>query len=70
MSAIVKYKLHMRILGIVLNRYFEHGIPESVSDFIQGRASVTVGSAHYLAKTNKADLWYSKVIPTLIDVLS
>ena len=60
----------MIILGRVLNRYFEHGIPESVSDFIQGRASVTVGSAHYLAKSNQADLWYSKVVPTLIDVLS
>jgi len=48
----------------------EHGIPESVSDFIQGRASVTVGSAHYLAKTNQADIWYSKVIPVLVDVLS
>jgi len=48
----------------------EHGIPESVSDFIQGRASVTVGSAHYLAKTNQADIWYSKILPTLVDVLS
>jgi len=47
----------------------EHGIPESVSDFIQGRASVTVGSAHYLAKTNQADLWYSRLTPTLIDIL-
>ena len=60
----------MIILGRVLNRYFEHGIPESVSDFIQGRASVTVGSAHYLAKTNQADIGYSKVIPTLVDILS
>jgi intergrase/recombinase len=46
----------------------EQGTPESVFDFIQGRASVTVGSAHYLAKTNQADLWYSKAIPKLIDI--
>ncbi|MCK4736062.1 MAG: hypothetical protein KAT65_26640 [Methanophagales archaeon] len=52
-----------------LNFMIERGIPESVCDFIQGRASITVGSAHYLAKTNQADLWYSKVIPTLIDIL-
>jgi len=52
-----------------LNFMIEQGTPESVSDFIQGRASVTVGSAHYLAKTNQADLWYSKVISRLIDIL-
>jgi intergrase/recombinase len=52
-----------------LNFMIERGIPESVSDFIQGRASVTVGSAHYLAKTNQADLWYSEILPRLIDIL-
>ncbi|MEM3391090.1 MAG: integrase [Archaeoglobaceae archaeon] len=46
-----------------------NGIPESVADFIQGRASMTVGSAHYLAKTVQADNWYSKVVDGLIDAL-
>ena len=39
-----------------------NGVPESVADFIQGRASVTVGSAHYLAKTKQADEWYSRIV--------
>ncbi len=39
-----------------------NGVPESVADFIQGRASVTVGSSHYLAKTKQADEWYSRVV--------
>ena len=38
------------------------GVPESVADFIQGRASVTVGSSHYLAKTKQADEWYSRIV--------
>ncbi len=38
------------------------GVPESVADFIQGRASVTVGSRHYLAKTKQADEWYSRIV--------
>jgi len=37
-------------------------VPESVADFIQGRSSVTVGSAHYLNKTKHADEWYSKIV--------
>ena len=53
-----------------LNFLIENGIPESVADFIQGRASVTVGSSHYLAKTNQADLFYLKVIPKLLNILS
>jgi len=52
-----------------LNFLIENGIPESVCDFIQGRASITVGSSHYLAKTNQADLFYSKVIPKLLNIL-
>ncbi len=39
-----------------------NGVPESVADFIQGRASVTVGSSHYLAKTKQADEWYSRIV--------
>ena len=53
-----------------LNFLIGNGIPESVADFIQGRASVTVGSSHYLAKTNQADLFYSTVIPKLLNILS
>ena len=30
-------------------------VPESVADFIQRRASITVGSMHYLAKVKQAD---------------
>jgi len=48
----------------------ENGIPESVADFIQGRASITVGSAHYLAKAKQADLFYSNVVPALLDILT
>jgi intergrase/recombinase len=36
-----------------LNAMIKEGITESVADFIQGRASITVGSAHYLTKYNK-----------------
>ena len=39
-----------------------NGVPESVADFIQGRASITVGSMHYLAKVKQADEWYSRVV--------
>jgi len=51
-----------------LNFLIEKGIPESVVDFIQGRASVTVGSAHYLAKTQQADIWYAKIVPQLLSL--
>lgn len=30
-----------------------NGVTESVADFIQGRASITVGFMHYLAKLSK-----------------
>jgi intergrase/recombinase len=45
-----------------------NGVPESVADFIQGRASITVGSMHYLAKVKQADEWYSRVVDKLISV--
>lgn len=47
-----------------------HGVPESIADFIQGRASTTAGSAHYLAKTVQADEWYSRIVDKLIEVLN
>ncbi|RLI85880.1 MAG: hypothetical protein DRP01_05300 [Archaeoglobales archaeon] len=43
-----------------------NGVPESVADFIQGRASITVGSMHYLAKVKQADEWYNRVVDKLI----
>ena len=47
-----------------------NGVPESVADFIQGRASITVGSMHYLAKVKQADEWYSRVVDKFINLLS
>ena len=48
-----------------LNKLIELGVPESVADFIQGRASLTVGSTHYLNKTKQADEFYSKIVDNL-----
>ncbi len=47
-----------------------HGVPESVADFIQGRASITVGSMHYLAKVKQADEWYSRVVDKSLKMFS
>lgn len=47
-----------------------NGVPESVADFIQGRASITVGSMHYLAKVKQADEWYSRVVGKLLKIFS
>ena len=50
------------------NFLISQGVPESVTDFIQGRALSSVGSMHYLAKARQADDWYSRVsgaFPTL-----
>jgi len=45
-----------------------NGVPESVADFIQGRASFTVGSMHYLAKVKQADEWYSRVVDKFLEL--
>ena len=37
-----------------LNFMVEHGVSESIADFIQGRTPATVGSAHYLNKVKGA----------------
>ncbi len=42
-----------------------HNVPESVADFLQGRAAISVGSMHYLAKVKQADYWYGKVVTEL-----
>ena len=51
-----------------LNKLIELRVPESIADFIQGRASVTVGSTYYLNKTKQADEWYSRVVDKLINL--
>ena len=38
-----------------------NNVPESVADFIEGRAPESVGSMHYLAKVKQADYWYLQV---------
>ena len=43
-------------------------IPESVADFIQGRASKGVSANHYLARSQQAEFWYSKIVSTLENV--
>ncbi len=43
---------------------------EKYRRFIQGRASITVGSMHYLAKVKQADEWYSRVADKLLEIFS
>jgi len=38
------------------------GVTESLADFIQGRASATVGSAHYLNKVQQAKEEYRRIL--------
>jgi len=45
-----------------LNKMIKEGITESVADFIQGRASTTVGSTHYLNKVQQAVDQYRKIV--------
>jgi len=47
-----------------------NNVPESVADFIQGRASKGVSANHYLAKSQQAGFWYSKIIFKLESVFS
>ncbi len=52
------------------NFLIENNVPESIADFIQGRASTTVGSSHYLNKTIQADREYNRILDKLIIKLS
>ncbi len=45
-----------------------NNVPESVSDFIEGRAPESVGSMHYLARVKQADYWYEKVCEYLGEI--
>jgi len=40
-----------------------NNVPESVADFIEGRAPESVGSMHYLSRVKQADYWYRLIIP-------
>ena len=46
-----------------------NNVPESVADFIEGRAPESVGSMHYLAKVKQADYWYGLILKTLGAIL-
>lgn len=40
----------------------KEGVTESLADFIQGRAAVAVGSAHYLNKVQQAKDEYRRIM--------
>ncbi|WP_394328876.1 integrase [Methanococcoides vulcani] len=40
----------------------KEGVNESLADFIQGRGSMTVGSAHYLNKVQQAKDEYRRIM--------
>jgi intergrase/recombinase len=46
-----------------------NGVPESVADYIEGRAGSTVESLHYLARSQQADFWYEKIVEKLEKML-
>ena len=43
-----------------------NNVPEGVADFIEGRASSSVGSMHYLAKAKQVDYWYEQIVDDLL----
>jgi len=46
-----------------------NNVPESVADFIQGRAATSVGSLHYLSRVKQADHWYGNIAEKLFNAL-
>ena len=46
-----------------------NNVSESVADFMEGRATQTVGSMHYLSKVKQADYWCEKIVKKLEEVL-
>ena len=44
------------------NKMIELGIPESVADFIHGRASRSVGAQHYLDKAKQAEQYVLNIL--------
>jgi len=74
-KAITKRLIRVGLAGKYLRKWnynflIERGVPESVADFIQGRAPVSVGSMHYLAKVRQADIWYSKVSGEMVSLIN
>jgi intergrase/recombinase len=62
-----KYNLSKPLFSLKYLRKWQYNfllynqVPESVADFIQGRASKSVSANHYLAKSQQSNFWYSKV---------
>ena len=59
--------LHGKVSATTIRKWhanflIENGVPESIVEFIHGRADVSIGSAHYYHKTKQADNFYSKVV--------
>ncbi|NQU98126.1 hypothetical protein HQ533_01555 [Candidatus Woesearchaeota archaeon] len=46
-----------------------NNVPESVADFIQGRASKSISANHYLAKAQQVEHWYPHVALNLEKLL-
>ena len=57
------------VVQLILGEFVINNVPEGVADFIEGRASATVGSMHYLSKAKQADFWYSNVVDELSHVI-
>ncbi|APH39776.1 integrase [Methanohalophilus halophilus] len=49
-----------------LNVMIREGVTKSLADFIQGRASATVGSAHYLNKVQQSKKEYRRIMDSFV----
>ena len=72
-STYEKYIKHGRVSASTIRKWnynflIENDVPESIADFIQGRASISIGSAHYLNKTKQADKQYERIADKLLDI--
>jgi intergrase/recombinase len=47
-----------------------NNVPESVADFIEGRAPESVGSMHYLSRVKQADYWYHQVLDAIKNLIT
>ncbi|KHO46082.1 MAG: hypothetical protein QS98_C0005G0029 [archaeon GW2011_AR3] len=69
----LRQKYHLRKCSFSLkylrkwqyNFLIYNSVPESVADFIQGRANRSISANHYLARSQQADFWYAKVCDKL-----
>ncbi|MFH0876524.1 MAG: integrase [archaeon] len=46
-----------------------NNVPESVADFIQGRANKSISANHYLSRAQQAAFWYGKIVKELEKVV-